>query len=105
MPSIRIVGRPDLEVDRVALCTGSGGSLVPHFLNTEAQVYVTGDIKYHEARDVENAGRGLIDVGHFASERQFIQAMVDYLKRKMRTTGWDVVIEGYAREQDPFTIL
>ena len=68
-------------------------------------VYVTGDIKYHEARDVESAGLGLIDIGHFASE----QIAVRLLGEKMRTLavekGMDLDIQEYQSEIDPFLTL
>lgn len=74
-----MVGNLDLVIRQVAVCTGSGGSLIPAFLRSGADLYVTGDIKYHDARLVETHGKALIDVGHFASEI----IAVDLLSRRM----------------------
>lgn len=105
LQQVRMVGDPDLMVRQVAVCTGSGGALIPEFLKCGADLYVTGDIKYHEARLVENHGRALIDVGHFASEI----IAVDLLSRKLNQAairaGYDLEIKKFTQETDPFTLV
>jgi len=76
---LRVIGNMDKCVNMVAVCTGSGGSLVNAFLESKADVYITGDIKYHEARLVEQNSKSLIDVGHFGSEH----IAVEYKDRKI----------------------
>ena len=61
-------GRRDILVaKRVALCGGSGASLIQQAIDAGADVYITGDIKYHDF-----TGYGdrilLADVGHYESE-------------------------------------
>lgn len=102
---VKIAGDTRLAVDHVAVCSGSGASLVDAFLETDAQVYVSGDLKYHQARIVESAGRALIDVGHFASEHIFIDAMVKKLQGVAKAAGWPVTVQACQLEQDPFVQL
>lgn len=102
LDSLRVVGDLDLWVRDVALCTGSGGSLVPHFLGSCAQVYITGDTKYHEAREVEARNKALIDVGHFASEIIAAELLVDQLEQKLPAAGFDIEVTAYSKEKDPF---
>lgn len=103
--SARMVGDPRREVSKVALCTGSGSSLTGDFLSSEADVYVSGDMHYHDARSIEGAGRGLVDIGHFASERIMVAAVADRLRRQLETAGYDVVVSASEVEEDPFTII
>ncbi len=49
------------------------------FFASGAQVYISGDLRYHDARDVEMAGRGLIDIGHFASEHLIVEVVAGKL--------------------------
>ena len=65
---IRVIGSLDHKVSRVVVCTGSGGSLTRLFLDSGADVFITGDLKYHDARMIEAEGKAAVDVGHFASE-------------------------------------
>ena len=99
LPGLRIAGPEQLDVSRVALCTGSGGRLVSAFLATTAQVYISGDLRYHDARDVVAAGRGLIDIGHFASEHLMVQALADRLEKSLAAHG--VAVTACSVETDP----
>ena len=55
---LRYVGAPGRRVRKVALCGGSGASLLRDARKQGADVLVTGDVKYHEARDAEAARPG-----------------------------------------------
>ncbi len=56
------------EIKTVAVCGGSGSSLLPRAISQKADVYVSGDFKYHEFFDAE--GKIIIaDIGHYESEQ------------------------------------
>jgi GTP cyclohydrolase I len=105
LAKVRVAGQADRKIDMVAVCSGSGGGLIDRFLASEAQVFVTGDIRYHDARAVEDAGRALIDIGHFASEHIMIDALCNLLDRAVNEAGWDVRIEACELEQEPFQMI
>jgi dinuclear metal center YbgI/SA1388 family protein len=102
---LRVTGNMDLPVNTVAVCTGSGGSLVDEFLGSGADVYVTGDMKYHEARQVEESGKAVVDVGHFGSEHMAIDLLFDQLTRAVQNAGLSLEIKKFNSEKDPFTIV
>ena len=104
--AIRIAGDPDLLVTKVAICTGSGAGLLDKFISSEAQVYISGDIKYHDAISVLENGKGVIDVGHFASEQIMIDVVTRRLRKRVQSlTSHPIIVEACHLEQDPFTIL
>lgn len=105
MDCIKIAGNKDLVVEKLALCTGSGSSLMKNFFESGAQVYLSGDLHYHDARMVEEKGLGLIDVGHFASEIIIIDSLTKRLQRSCLMKNYDVEIVACAIEKDPFIIL
>jgi dinuclear metal center YbgI/SA1388 family protein len=90
---VRIAGDPGLMVEKVAVCSGSGSSLLGDFLSSGAQVFISGDMRYHDARTAEENSVGIMDVGHFGSEH----LVVDFLVRKLRDAigakGMDVSVE------------
>ena len=102
---LRVTGSMDLPVKKIAVCTGSGGSLLDDFLNSGADVYVTGDVKYHEARKVEELSKGLIDVGHFGSEQLAIDLLYEKLNPAFQKAGLVIELIRYTKEKDPFTIF
>lgn len=68
-------------IKKVALCGGSGFFLLNNAKHSGAQVYITGDIKYHEFFDAGNEIL-LADIGHFESEQFTIELLNDFLKEK-----------------------
>lgn len=58
---------PALVVKRVAVCGGSGASLIKDAIRAGADLFVTGDVKYH---DFAGYGQDLViaDIGHYESE-------------------------------------
>jgi putative NIF3 family GTP cyclohydrolase 1 type 2 len=67
------------KVQKIAVCGGSGSFLLRDAIRSGADVYITGDFKYHEFFDTENQ-IVIIDVGHFESEHYTPQLLADYLK-------------------------
>ncbi|PSM51909.1 Nif3-like dinuclear metal center protein, putative GTP cyclohydrolase [Campylobacter blaseri] len=78
IPNLRVVKTKD-RVKRVALCTGSGISMLGHF---DGDCFLTGDLKYHEALEAMENGISLIDINHFESERYFAISLKENLKKK-----------------------
>jgi len=105
LESVKVAGRPDLRVMRVAVCAGSGSSLMSAFISSGAQVYISGDLRYHDAREVEAADLGLIDIGHFASEYIVIETLANRLTKVLTANDMDVKVEACKLEKDPFTVL
>jgi putative NIF3 family GTP cyclohydrolase 1 type 2 len=105
LKSIRYAGNPALIVKAAAVCSGSGSGLLPDFFASGAQVYISGDLKYHDARDVEAANLGMIDIGHFSSEELIIHALSERLKKIAAEKGFDVKVEACNIEKDPFRVL
>jgi len=103
--TLRVVGDPRMSVKRVAVCTGGGASLVRGFLNSTADVFISGDLRYHDARDAEAARRGLIDIGHFASEHIFVTALTERLQECAIAAGFDTAINACGLEKEPFINL
>jgi len=91
-------------VCKVAVCGGSGAGLVHTAHRQGADVLVTGDVKYHDARQAEELGIALIDAGHFATERLMVEQVVNALQDAARQRHWETVFEAYTGEQDPFRL-
>jgi dinuclear metal center YbgI/SA1388 family protein len=103
--SLRIVGDPDRKIAKVALCSGSGASLLGEAARQGADVFLTGDVKYHEARNAESRGISLVDAGHFATERLMVQALAQTLRRKARDQGLNAEFLEMEGEEDPFKVV
>ncbi len=78
--SIRYVGDPEDVVKTVALCSGSGGDVLYAAYHAGADVYVTSDIRHHEAQLAFELGINLIDAGHFETENTVCTFVTEYLE-------------------------
>lgn len=102
---VRVTGDLDSEIAKIAVCTGSGGSLIKEFLDSCADLYITGDLKYHDARQIQEGGKACIDVGHFASEIIAVDLLTQKLEQAGRERGYSLEIKGFNQEKDPFVIV
>lgn len=102
---VRYVGNPERPVRRVAVCSGSGAGLISAAMAAGADLLLSGDFKYHDARDAENWGFGIVDIGHFASEHLVVNVLAERLGEAMAQSGYTVHIEACDLERDPFTDL
>jgi dinuclear metal center YbgI/SA1388 family protein len=104
-PALRYVGDPDARISKVALCSGSGASLLHEAARSGADLLVTGDVKYHEARDAEVLGLALIDAGHFPTEIIMVNEITERLGRILVKAGYtDCQVIACRTETDPFRI-
>jgi len=105
LSALKVSGPLEMTVKKIAVCTGSGSGLMKEFFATDADVYITGDLKFHDAKDAEMNSRGLIDVGHFASEAIMIDLIADRLNEKIKEKGLDICVEALKVEEDPFQYI
>lgn len=105
VPSLRIVGNPNMVISKVAVCGGSGAGLIGKAAFSGADVMVTGDVKYHEAQDALATGIAVIDAGHFATEYPLVKYLQDYLESYNMKDKWKVHIVVAQEEKDVFVSM
>ena len=71
------------KVSRVAMCGGSGGSLIGAAMKSGAQLYISGDISYHHFFTRE--GFMLMDIGHYESEIEIVDILFSLIKKNFPT--------------------
>ncbi len=81
LQAIRYTPARKEKVSRVALCGGSGSFLFQAAKAAGADVFVTGDYKYHDFFDTDGSP-AIIDIGHHESERFTSELLVEILRGK-----------------------
>ena len=97
---VKVYGDLNSKVKRVAVCTGSGKSMIKDAIKADADVYVTGDIDHHTGIDTVAQGMALIDAGHYGTEYVFMDAM----KKELEQAFPNLKISS-AEVKSPYTIL
>lgn len=87
LPYVTVAGNRGDRIKRVAVCGGSGGSLIRDAAKNGADVLITGDVKYHAAKEAESYGISVIDIGHFASESVILPVMASLIKEALGKEG------------------
>ena len=70
-------------ISRVAVCGGSGGSLIGAAMKSGAQLYISGDISYHNFFTAD--GFMIMDIGHYESEIEIVDILFSLIKKNFPT--------------------
>lgn len=79
--SLFAAGSLEDTVKRIAVCPGSGRSMLDEVIRSQADVFLTGDMGHHEGIDCVDMGISVIDAGHFGLEKIFIPIMAEKLSQ------------------------
>ncbi len=71
------------KISRIAMCGGSGGSLIAAAMASGAQLYISGDISYHNFFTKE--GFMIMDIGHYESEIEIVDILFSLLRKNFPT--------------------
>lgn len=96
----RLYGCADMQISRVAVLGGAGGSYAEIARAAGADVYVTGEIGYHTALSCWDAGMAVIEAGHAATEGIAIHYLKDGLQKAADALQYNVEI--FESAQKPF---
>jgi putative NIF3 family GTP cyclohydrolase 1 type 2 len=90
-------GAGEGTVTRLAVCGGSGDSMIGAAAAAGAQAFLTSDLKHHRTQD-RPPGLGLVDAAHWATEQPWLASAAAALTR---VTGVETVVS--ALRTDPWT--
>lgn len=94
LETLRVVS-PKQKITSIALTTGAGASLMDE---VDADCFLTGDIKYHDAMKAMSQNLMMVDIGHYESEQFF----VDVMYRELEHLGLLGII---TQSKNPFQIV
>ncbi|MBI3535365.1 MAG: Nif3-like dinuclear metal center hexameric protein, partial [Deltaproteobacteria bacterium] len=72
------------KVKRVAFLPGSGGEFIHPALNLKCEVFITGEVSYHEALFASNHGLTIMELGHTESEMFFFPTLRQWFIKENR---------------------
>jgi len=92
-------GNPQAAIKKVGICAGSGSSMIDGAIAAGCDLYITGDVKYHDARYAAEKGICLLDAWHYGMERFFPE---NYSEKLAAITEGKVEIITSSINLDPF---
>ncbi len=82
-PRLLSVGPLERKVRRVALCVGSGGDLLADAIASGADLYVTGELRHHDALHAASSGIAVLCTLHSTSERPALETLAKALSKRL----------------------
>lgn len=92
LPSMNIIGDINKKIKKVALCTGSGSEYLVKAYDKCADLYISGDVKFHDAQKAQELGICWIDATHYASENIAMPILAQYLQKQSQLNNWQIEI-------------
>ncbi len=102
---LRVAGDLDKTVTKVAICSGSGGSLIKTAIRKNADLYLTGDLDYHDFLNAKESGLAVIDAGHWATEQGFISLLCNYLTKYFKEDKDLTIVPSSTIQAEPYLVL
>jgi len=87
-------------IKKVALCGGSGSELLEKAINSDADAFITADIKYHTFHDA--LGRILlIDAGHYETEISAVNLLKNKIDHYINVNNSTIKVYKYSKSTNP----
>ncbi|MFA5553918.1 MAG: Nif3-like dinuclear metal center hexameric protein [Phycisphaerae bacterium] len=96
--AVGIVGESKRTVKKAAVCAGSCGKIINSVISCGAELYVTGEIKHHQAIAAQEQGLTCLCLSHTVSERFILKKLAKQLQKRLKT----VKISVSKADNDPF---
>jgi dinuclear metal center YbgI/SA1388 family protein len=94
---VQVVGDSKRPVQRVAIACGAAGEFLPDAARVAADVFLTGEMRFHDYLAARAIGIGLILPGHYATERFAVEELAAQLAK-----SWPALhVAASQRESDP----
>ena len=96
--AVGLVGKQNRLVRRAAVCAGSCGKIINSVIAAEADLYLTGELKHHQALAAKEAGLTCICLSHTVSERFILKKIAKQLQKQIKTIKLNIS----KKDADPF---
>ncbi len=102
---VRLVAAAARPVRRVAVCGGAGAEFIDNAIRLGMDVYVTGDVKYHDAQRAVEQGMHIIDAGHFGTEAPVLPVLTEHLRTELASERGEIEIFVTNTQCDVFDVI
>lgn len=92
IPVLKYCGNPEKTIRKIAVLGGAGAEFASLAKTKGADLYLTGDVKYHEAQDAAAEGILMVDGGHYYTERVIVPYLSKFLREAAQKNQWDLTV-------------
>ncbi len=96
--AVGLIGDEKRLIKTAAVCAGSCGKIINSVIAANVDLYVTGELKHHQALAAQEAGLACICLSHSVSERFILEKFAKQLQEQLK----QVTIKISKKDADPF---
>lgn len=90
---LKLVNTHTKPISKVGIVSGAGASYISDAIGQKCDIFITGDLKYHEAQLALGTQTTLMDVGHYESERIYLDYFKRILEEKFEKQDYEVFVK------------
>lgn len=102
---VKLIGDESMNVEKIAICTGSGSEYIIDAYKNRCDCYITGDIKYHDAQLAKELGISIIDAGHYETENIICIPMKERLINEFAKNKYELEVITSEININPFKTI
>lgn len=95
--AVQLIGSPNRMISTVAIACGAAGEFLKDAIKAKADLFITGEARFHDYLLAESEQIAMLLPGHYASERPAVEHLADELKRDFP----NIRVRASERESDP----
>lgn len=95
---------PKKTYQKVGIVGGAGSSFMQAAIQQQVDLFITGDISYHQGHDFYDANFMTIDAGHYI-ESIFVPGLTESIQQLVEERQWDIKVIASQEDTNPFTFL
>jgi dinuclear metal center YbgI/SA1388 family protein len=96
-PGVQFVGNPSRPIQRIAIACGAAGEFLADAVKSKADLFLTGEMRFHDYLAAEAQEIALILPGHYATERPAVEMLANRLAKEFP----NIPVRASEREGDP----
>lgn len=96
-----LVGNKGDYVDKIGWCVGSGADFLKLGKEAGCQLFITGDVKYHQGQFAKALGIAVLDLGHYGTEKFFAENLAGMLRKFFK----DIIFYESNIDINPFSVV
>jgi len=90
--SVEYIGQPEREIKVVASCAGAGGDFLQLAQAAGADLFITGELKYHELISALDQGMAVAAFGHYATEQPAMGRLIQRLQNSVNALQYNIEV-------------
>lgn len=90
--SVDFIGDPNKEIQVVASCAGAGGDFICEAQSAGAELFITGEIKYHDAISTMDGDMAVAAFGHYATEMPAMTQLIRRLQKSVNALQYKIEV-------------